>query len=326
MTVGRSFSAVTVLVLVLVIPAGARGGWTFSDARHSPQVPDHEHNLTFQASVRYLDDSAVVNGSTGNGTGTNGTGTNGTGTNGTGTNGTGTNGTDLNRTSTVESCHLVLEPPDNRSRAPPVRYRMHRQGAGDDYWLSLGPWPPGTELPYHFEANLSNGTLLRSNTSWARTADLLAVAWHHSFEEAAGLSRSLGRPMMVLVYSGFAQTNRFLDENLSRPSIVGLSAGFVCLRIDNETSPGFGREHGLGRLPVLLFFNATGNETARLENPFDSARVEKVMRHLLGKGPKIAAGPVEGPDYRFEAAALGAALTFGPLAMYAMLRRQKRRA
>jgi hypothetical protein len=141
-------------------------------------------------------------------------------------------------------------------------------------------------------------------------------------EEANRQAQELGRPLMVFVYSGFAQTTRQIDENVfARPGVIGLSAGFVCLRIDNETSPGFSLGHRLRELPTLVFVNATtGNESARLDDPFDGLLVEKEMRYLLGKGPKPSVEPWNGPQYRLEAIALGAALVAGPVAMFVLLR------
>jgi len=333
---GARFLAVLLVAASAFLQPCASAGWTIEDAYHLPLAPDHEQATTFHASVSFVNDTAGVNGSATNGTGTNGTGTNGTGTNGTGTNGTGTNGTGTNGTGTngtgtnltvnVTACNLVIEPQGNRSGARFAQFNMRREGMSNEFWLTLGPWAPGTELLYHYEANLSNGTIIRSNSSWVRTPDLLAVNWHYSLSESFRLARELGRPLMVLVYSGFAHTTRWLDENLSRPGVIGLSAGFVCLRIENETSPGFGLEHGLRRLPALVFVNAsTGNESARLENPFNGPLVEKEMRYLLGMGPRPSVEPWSGPQYRVEAIALGAALVAGPVAMYALLRFGKRR-
>jgi hypothetical protein len=287
-----------------------------------------------------------TNGTGTNGTGTNGTGTNGTGTNGAGTNGTGTNGTGTNATGqngtgqppegNVTSCFLVIEPRDNRSAKPLARLGMYRRGPSNDFTLTLGPWPPGTELAYHFEANLSNGTQVRSNTSWVRTPDLLAIPWHNDFEEALRVSRELRRPMMVLVYSGLAPTTQYVDENLSRPSIVALSAGLVCCRVNDDLSPAFrlayedpgAQNHSRKRwsLPVLVFINGTTEKAlARLDYPFDVSLVEKEMRFILGKGPDPAPPADYGPDYRLPAAVMGAVLALGPVAMYIQLRRAKKR-
>jgi len=323
LTVRASSLAVLFVAAVAYSPACASAGWTFPSAYHVPPSPDHEHNTTFHASLSFINDTPAVNGSAENGTGTNGTGTNGTGTNGTGTNGTGTN-----LTVNVTSCQLVIEPQDNRSTAPSARLNMTREGASNDFRLTLGPWPPGAEILYHYEADLSNGTVLRSNSSWVRTPDLLAVDWHFSLDEAARLARELGRPLMIFVYSGFAQTTRQIDADVfARPAVIGLSAGFVCLRIDNETAPSFSLEHRLRRLPALVFVNAsTGNETAKLENPFEGELVEKQMRYVLGKGPKPSVEPWNGPGYRVESIALGAALVAGPVAMVVLLRLGKRKA
>ena len=345
------FLAFLLVASVACFQPCASAAWTIKDAYHFPPSPDHEQVTTFHASVSFVNDTAGVNGSAENGTGTNGTGTNGTGTNGTGTNGTGTNGTGTNGTGTngtgtngtgtngtgtngtgidqtinVTSCQLVIEPQDNRSVASLARLEMTREAATNDFRLSLGPWPPGTEVLYHYEANLSNGTVIRSNSLWVRTPDLLGMKWHYSLSESLQLAQDLGRPLMVLVYSGYAPTTRRLDENLSRPGIIALSAGFVCCRIDNELSRDFSLEHNLTRLPVLVFVNATtGNETARLENPFDQQRVEKQMRYILGEGPRPPTDPADVPRYRAEAIALGAVLVAGPVAMYALLRFGKRR-
>jgi hypothetical protein len=315
------FLAALLLMAVMLSPASAVADWAFTDAYHLPPAPDHEHKTTFYAAVRYINDTAAMNSS-------NGTGTNGTGTNGTGTNGTGTNGTGINLTVNVTSCHMVIEPQDNRSIGPIARLNMTQEGAPDDFRLTLGPWPPGAEILYHYEANLSNGTVIRSNSSWVRTPDLLTVGWHYSLDEAIRIARELGRPLLVLVFSGFAQTTRQLDEKVfARPGVIRSSAGFVCLRIDNETSPGFSLEHGLRRLPAIVFVNATtGNETARLENPFDGSWVENEMQYLLGNGEKPTVAIWNGPQYRIEAIALGSVLVAGPVVVFLLLRFAKHRA
>ena len=320
------FLAVLLVAALTIFPPCVSAGWSFSAAYHDPLAPDTEHRTTFTASLGFINETAEGEGSAGNGTGTNGTGTDGAGANGTGTNGTGTNGTGTNPTVNVTACRLVIEPQDNRSAAPIARHDMLREGSSNDFSLTLGPWPAMTEILYHYEANLSNGTIIRSNSSWVRTPDLLAVAWHHEYDEAGRTAQGLGRPLMVLAYSGYAQTTRQLDEKVfTRPGVLALSAGFVCCRIDNETAPEFSLEHGLGRLPVLVFVNATtGKELARLENPFDGALVEKEMRYLLGKGPRPSAAEPGGPQYRLEALAIGTALVAGPVAMYALLRLKKR--
>jgi len=321
------FLAVLLVAASTICPSCASAGWGFSAAYHDPLAPDTEHTTTFTASLRFINDTDGGNGSAGNGTGTNGTQTNGTGTNGTGTNGTGTN-----LTVNVTSCRLVIEPQDNRSAAPIARIDMLREGSSNDFVLALGPWPAGTEILYHYEAELSNGTIIRSNSSWVRTPDLLAMKWHYLPDDAIRLAQELGRPLLVLVYSGYAQTTRRLDDSVfARPGVIALSAGFVCCRIDDETMPEFRRQYEDPMtnshidLPALLFINATtGNITARLENPFDGALVEKEMRYLLGKGPRPSVAEPSGPQYRLETLTLGTALVVGPVALYALLRLKKR--
>ncbi|MBM4248388.1 MAG: hypothetical protein FJ149_02950 [Euryarchaeota archaeon] len=320
MRVLEAWPALLALVAVGLSPVPASGALGFTAAGHSPQAPDHETFTTFHATIGLVNDTYIVDGNATNGTATNGTGTNGTATNGTGTNGTGTNVT-IN----VTACQLVLETGGGRGAAAEARHNMTRSGPLNDFVLSAGPWPPGTEVPYRFEATLSNGTVIRSNSSLVRTPELLAIKWHRSAEDAAPLARGLGRPLMVLVYSGFDRAIRSVDGSLSGPSIIDLSAALVCVRIDNETSPSFGREHHLGRLPVLLFLNATtGNETGRVADPRNGALVEKQMRHVLGLGPAPRPAEGEAHGYRLEALALGAALVAGPVALLVRLRMKKR--
>jgi hypothetical protein len=315
----RAVAVVLVLAGMALSPATASADWGFTAAYHLPLSPDHEHNTTFRASVNFID-----------GTGTNKTGTNGTGTNGTGLNGTASNGTG-NQTAgkqnlDVTACNLVIEPSTNSSRARPSVFNMTRNGGSDDFTITLGPWPPGNEFLYHFEANLSDGTVMVSNSSWHRTPVLLDMLWHDSLDEAVRLAKDLNRPLLVFVYSDLDHDTRDMYERVFNLSgVLSLSAGFVCLRMNNDTHPDFGIDHHVRRVPSVLFLNATtGEERDRLEKPISGPTLEKEMKYVLGTGHRPAAIGSPGPGYRLEAVALGGTLLVGPAVLFIALRRRAR--
>ena len=303
---------VTVLVLgaLTVSLPTASAGWAFTAAYHLPLSPDHEHNSTFHASLAFFNDTAGVNGSATNGTGANGTG----------------NQTAGDRTVNVTACHLVIEPSTNSPHARTSVYNMTPDGSSNNFTITSGPWPPGNEFQYHFEANLSDGTVIVSNSSWHRTPVLIDILWHDSPDEAARLARDLDRPLMVLVYSDLDHgTRQLYDDVFNRSAVVSLSSDFVCLRVSNDSNPEFGLDNHVRRLPSILFFNATtGKERDRLEKPIGGPLLQAEMKYILGMGQRPPVPASSGPGYRPEAVALGAVLVGGPAALFIALRRRAR--
>lgn len=336
-----------VIILLLILPAwSAVGEWAISRTGNSPLQPDHEQRTTFTVSLHELN-ATPPNGTEGNGTGGNGTGrwspperpggrdnstgndtgtnqTNGnyTGTNQTGTNGTGTNQTNGTVNVTVTGVQLVMGNGTNITRT-----NMSRINGTWNYTVTLGPWPPGHEFCYTYEANLSNGTVLRTNVSWLRTPELLSISWHQSFEEARALSSELGRPLMLYIYSDLLPDCRRMDEGaLSSSAVISLSDRFVCARLSNDTTPSLGTSLGIRRLPAVVFFNSTsGNETDRFYGSVSGRALAGEMNYILkgGKRPSLAEHPV--PEFRLEVTLLGASLIVAPLAMYLYFRFQKNR-
>ena len=265
-----------------------------------------------------------TNQTNGNPTGTNGSGTNGTGGNqtgnGTGTNQTGGNGTVPNATQNGTLVQLVMG-----SGANATRTNMTHINGTENYTVTLGPWRPGTEFCYTFEATLTNGTVLYSNASWVRTPQLIDILWHRSYEEARLLALELHRPLMAYILSDLSHDSRTLDETVFIHSrVVAQSEDLVCVMINSDTEPQIGTALSVKRLPCVIFINAsTGMVLDRFYGVLSPDTMVKEMKYILKKGsrPNLISAPMT--EFRLEATLLGAFLIAAPVVMFVYFRGKK---
>lgn len=313
----RSVFVIALCLSIASLLAGAASGeWEFSAACSSPSSPDHERATTFYVSFIWRDGTGNQ---TENGTGNQTGGGEGNQTgeqNATGNNNT--NATGPNITVNITGVQVVLGVNSGHPRTVEQRFELERAPGTNNYTTRQGPWAPGVELAYHFEAFLSNGAVIRSNESRTRTPDITEFIWHDSYDEAAGLAVSLGRPLLVFVYSDLDHSS---DYMFSGPFQVGeaiaLSAGFVCLRVSADADPALARQLNASSTPCLVFMNAsTGRTLDRIPTGFDGETLVKEMRYILHKGPRpTRPGPFIA-DTVIGLMILGLVLVAGSASMY----------
>lgn len=311
-----TFEIALCLSIASLLAGAASGEWSFTVACSSPSSVDHEQATTFFASFAWRNGTGNQ---TENGTGNQTEGGEGNQTgeqNATGNNNT--NATGPNVTANITRVQVVLGVNSSDPRAVEQRFELAQAPGTDNFSVRAGPWAPGTEFVYRFEAFLSNGTVLRSVDSWSRTPDLIELRWHDSYDEAAGLARSLGRPLLVFVYSDLDHTSEYmLSGPFNNTEAIALSAGFVCLRVSADTDPAMARQLNASSTPSLVFMNAsTGRTLDKVPKAFDNETLVKEMRYILHKGPRPA-GP--GPfitDTVIGLMILGLVLVAGSAIMY----------
>jgi len=318
-----SASILFTIAATALLAGTASGEWVFTEAYIDPPDPDHERAITFHVT---LEDRNVT------GSGQQGAG-NGTG-NGTGSGQNGTGNQTGNVTVNITSVGLVIGKSSNGTGQVETKYTLSRTNGTDGFSVRLGPWAPGFEFPYRFEASLSNGSVLDTNESWLRTPDVLGFKWHDSFLEAADIATSLGRPLLVFVYSDFDHSLEYMLPNRTQPSLSGpfcndaavaLSPAFVCLKVDADSDPALAARLGADETPCLIFINATSNSTLdRISGRFGNATLIGEMRYILGEGPRPSKPGPYVADVVVETAALAITLTAGSALMlyyYFMKRR-----
>jgi len=302
------------IMATAVLAGPVAGEWEFTGVSIDPMEPDHERTTLFKVRM-------VFRGGTGNGqqTGDNGTG------NGTGTGLNGTGNQTVNSTVNITSVEMVTGGGPDWTGPGESRHMMSRANGTDEFSILLGPWAPGEELPFHFEAAMSNGSVLVSNESWLRTPNVLAFRWHDSFSEAARLAASLGRPLLVFVYSNMDRTIEYMLPDRAEPwrsgpfchrTAVALSPSFVCLRVDADIDPALAARFGAKGTPCIVFFNATSNRTIeRVTGPFGNATLVDEMRYVLGTGPKPSKPGPFVADVVAQTVILAVTLTAGSVLM-----------
>lgn len=298
--------ALALLLAPTLLPT-ARGDWAFVSVSHEPPSPDHEEPVLFRARLAFFN---ATEGNASDGT------ANETG-NSTGGTGGGPGSASLLGVQLV----FGIDSPSGESRV-----NMSEVEAGNwsaEFAVSLGPFSPGLELLYRFEALLSNGSNVTSNLSRLRTQDIVEIKWHAGLEEALELARALGRPVLLLIYDPFRPLAE-LEEALGDPRALALSARFVCARASSSAEPSLMERYGVRSLPALVFLNGcTGEPIRKREGPFSGAELAREMRAALG----AARPPDSGPDpfiiYRAGAAALSASIVVGLAALLALLRRRR---
>jgi len=308
---GASLSASVLFVIAAttMLVGAAQGEWVFTKASIDPREPDHERATTFIVTLE--DKNGTGSGQQGAGNGTGG-----------GQNGTGNQTAAV--TVNITSVELVIGNSSNTTGQAESRHILSRANGTDGFWVRLGPWAPGEEFPFHFEAALSNGSVLGTNESWLRTPDVLAFRWHDSLSEATDIAASLGRPLLVFIYSNMDHSLEYMLPNanasLSGPfcndAAVALSPEFVCLRVDADSDPGLAARFGADATPCLVFINATSNKTLdRLSGQFGNATLIGEMRYILRKGPRPSRPGPFVADIVIETAALAITLTAGSALM-----------
>jgi len=283
-----TFDIALCLSIASLLAGAASGEWSFMEAYSSPSSPDHEQATTFFASFAWRNGTGNQTGD-GDGNQTGGGEGNQTGEQNT-TGNNNTNATGPNITVNITSVQVVLGVNSSHPRAVEQRFVLAQAPGTDNFSVGAGPWAAGTEFVYHFEAFLSNGTVLRSVDSWLRTPDLIELRWHDSYEEAAGLARSLGRPLLVFVYSDLDHTSEYMLSGPFRDAeALALSEYFVCLRVSADAGPAMARQLNASSTPCLVFMNAsTGRTLDRVSKTFDGDTLVKEMRYILHKGPRPA--------------------------------------
>jgi len=273
------------------------GEWACSSYGRTPFTPDHEEPVTFEATFVY------INGTDGNGTG-NGGGANSTG--------------NMNTTINITGVQLVIGQNSSRPGSGEERYDMTAGNGSTTYRVKLGPWAPGCELTYLFEANISNGTSIRTNGSFLRIPVLIEVLWHSVYSEAAELARSLDRPLLVFAYSHWDHTSEYMQSGpFKDPRAVELSAGFICLRLDTDSDPATASKLNVSSTPGLVFLDPlTGKTIERRSGPFSNDTLVREMKYVIHKGQKpVTTGP-SFPERSIMLAALGLVFIMGCALMY----------
>ena len=309
---------VLALTVLTAVPQARGAGWAFAGASHEPPAPDHEQSVLFTARVELLNETE---GGAGNGTTPGGNETGNETENGGGAgNWTGGNETNV----TVLGVRLIIGPAgmEEVHNMTPVELDPDNRSAA--YAIALGPFAPGQELPYRFEALLSNGSGIRSNLSWLRVQDIVEVKWHRSLQEALGLAEFLGRPLLVLVYDPFRGSRMGLEEALSDPRVLSLSARFVCVELSSADDPSLPSKYGIRNLPGVVFLNAsTGAVVERVEGNLSGRELARAMESALGVHRAGEPGPDPYIVYRLSALALSLSLVAGLAALLALLRRRR---
>ena len=303
---GASLAADFMLLMAAatILAGAASGEWAFSEAYIDPPTTDHERPTLFYVTMVYRNGTVAGQQGAGNQTGDQ----------------TG------NITVNITSVQLVLGGNRTDSRSGESRFMLTRANGTDRFSIRLGPWSPGEEFPYHFETNLSNGSMLRTNESWLRTPDVIGFRWHDSYSEASGLASSLARPLLVFVYSARDHSSDYMFSGpFSEAASVALSADFVCLRVDADTDPALAGQLNMSSTPGLVFLNAsTGRTLDKLSGPFDTGTLVKQMRYILQKGSRPAKPAPFVTDIVIETTALGIVLVAGSALMFNYYFRKQR--
>ncbi|MGQ9583489.1 MAG: hypothetical protein ACUVV6_08280 [Thermoplasmatota archaeon] len=298
------------LALVLSMAQGmASAGWAFIEAGHQPLSPDHEETVTFTARLAlFSDTNASEGGGAGNGTG----------------NQTGGGGNESFAPANLTGV-LLLIGPENATACLEMT-PVSRDNLSAEFSLSLSPLSPGAELPYRFEAILSNGSSVSSNASWLRTPDITTIKWHRNMSRALELALSLGRPLLLLVYDDMDGSLRELEEGpLRDPDVLELSARFVCVRMSRLEDPALAPAYGLGSLPGIVFINASTGETlGRLTGVPSGAELASRMQLASGLAHPSPEPAIRALDYRLLFLALSLTLVIGLGALWAGLARKRK--
>jgi hypothetical protein len=170
----------------------------------------------------------------------------------------------------------------NNTTTKDLDITKHRNNATGAYTYDLGVFAQGTAFSYSVVA--WNMTVGEGNISVASVIDVL---WHRDLQVAKALARHLGRPLLLLFWTGGERSSfDMITKTFDDVRVLNLTASFVCVNLRLDDGPDLARQWNITLAPTLVFLDNRSNEVHRVTGPLTSDQLLAHLRYALGTGPR----------------------------------------